>query len=129
MSTDSIPIVAITGNALRHRWAIWQLNEASRIELRGVARERKRPLPGGMTAEEDALVSSHFAERQAAEERYFGEAPELDELGVPVLDVEFGHSNDPGVADGSMPAPQATCNSSAARSSAHRCSSAMPSGR
>jgi folate-dependent phosphoribosylglycinamide formyltransferase PurN len=94
-----VGIVAITGNGLRHRWAVWQLAQDPRLELLGVVRERKRALPSGATAEEDALLRSHFAERQAAESRHFGTAPELAALGAPVLDVEFGHSNDPEVAD------------------------------
>ena len=96
MPADPIPIVAITGNGLRHRWALWQLAADPRFELRGVVRERKRPLPSGTSADEDALLRSHFAERQEAEERHFGSAPEP---AAPVLDVEFGHSNDPAVAD------------------------------
>lgn len=93
-----VPLVLITGDGLRHRWVAGRLAAAPGVELEGIVRERKRPLPKGATAEEDAVIASHFAERHDAERRHFRDAPELADLGAPVLDVEFGRSNDPEVA-------------------------------
>jgi folate-dependent phosphoribosylglycinamide formyltransferase PurN len=98
MNGDRLPFAAIVGDHLRHRWLVAQLAAHPRLELRGIVCERQPAARSGGTAEEDALIADHFARRSAAEERYFGGAPALDEHGVPALVVDSGQSNDPEVA-------------------------------
>ena len=91
--------VSIVGNGLRHRWLVAQLAADSRLELRGIVCEEKRARPTGASKQEDETIAKHFAERDDAEQRFFGEAPELEDLGAPVLRVTHGTSNEPDVAE------------------------------
>lgn len=95
----SIPIVAIVGNHLRHRWFAAGLAADSRLDLRAVVVERQRPPRQGETPEENALIADHFAERDRAEERYFGAAPPWTELGADVREVERGAPNTEAVGE------------------------------
>ena len=93
-----VPLVAIVGDQLRHRWYVERLRSDPRLELRGVVVEQKRPRPSGATAAESETIASHFEERSRAEKRFFGSSPRVDEAGVESLPVEHGRSNDESVA-------------------------------
>jgi folate-dependent phosphoribosylglycinamide formyltransferase PurN len=94
-----VPIVPIVGDQRRHRWLAGRLAAHPELELRGLVYEQKRPRPKGETGEQDEVIRRHFDARDKAEARHFGDAPEWEDLGVPLLAVEFGRSNDPEVAD------------------------------
>jgi methionyl-tRNA formyltransferase len=89
----TVPVVALVGDHLRHRWYASQLALSDAVELRGVVSERQPPQPSGRDEVEDELVADHFARRRAAEERHFGGAPGWEELGAPFLAVERGETN------------------------------------
>jgi folate-dependent phosphoribosylglycinamide formyltransferase PurN len=89
----SVPVVAITGNHLRHRWWAAQLAAAPDLDLRGVVSEAKRASRQEARPDQPALVQAHFAARAEAERRHFGAAPAWEELGVSVREVELGAAN------------------------------------
>jgi methionyl-tRNA formyltransferase len=92
-------IALVTADQRRHAWFAAELARDPRLELTGVVREAKRPRPRGEDEERDRLIVEHLAARDDAERRFFGDATELEALGVPILDVEWGHSNDQSTAD------------------------------
>jgi hypothetical protein len=92
-SSRALPVVALVGDHLRHRWYAGRLAAAPAIELRGVVSERQPPQPRGASLDEDALVVDHFELRRLAEERYFGAAADWEELDVPFLSVGRGDPN------------------------------------
>jgi methionyl-tRNA formyltransferase len=94
----SLPVVAIVGNHLRHRWFAAGLARDGRVDLRAVVVERQRPPKSGENEEESALIADHFAERSHAEDRYFGDAPPWHDIGVEVREVERGGPNTDEVA-------------------------------
>lgn len=89
----SVPVVAIVGNHLRHRWFAAELAGDDRIDLRAVVVERQRAPKAGENETENALIADHFAERAAAEEAYFGDAPPWSEIAPGVREVERGGPN------------------------------------
>jgi len=91
--------VALVGDHLRHRWYATRLAQGADVELRGIVVESQPPQPRGRTAEEDSLVSRHFAARADAERRHFGDARAWSELGADVVEVARGESNGPEVFD------------------------------
>lgn len=95
---EPIPIVALVGDFLRHRWYAAQLATDARFELRAVVSERQPPPRRGETAADEALIENHFAQRDAAEERFFGGAPPWEELAPDVRRVERGATNEPETA-------------------------------
>jgi folate-dependent phosphoribosylglycinamide formyltransferase PurN len=95
---DRLSIALVTADQRRHAWFAAELARDPRLRLAGVVREAKRPRPRGETADQDQLIVEHLAARDEAEGRYFGDAPELAALGVPVLDVGWGASNDQSTA-------------------------------
>lgn len=99
VASAPIPIVAVVGNQLRHRWLVASLGADSRLDLRGVVVEEKRPQPRGASPVDDEVVRAHLGERAAAEARFFGDAPGWDELEAPVLRVAHGASNDRSVCE------------------------------
>jgi len=99
MADRRLDIALVTADQRRHAWFAAELARDPRLRLVGVVREAKRPVPSGETAEQHRLVSEHLAARDAAEERYFGEASDVEDLGVPVLDVAWGQSNAQSTAD------------------------------
>jgi folate-dependent phosphoribosylglycinamide formyltransferase PurN len=94
----SIPVVAIVGNQLRHRWFVGDLARDERLDLRGVVVERQPAPRQGETEAESALIADHFAERAAAEERYFGGASAWEDSAPAVREVERGGPNTDDVA-------------------------------
>jgi folate-dependent phosphoribosylglycinamide formyltransferase PurN len=99
MADTGLPITVVTADQRRHAWFAAELARDPRLRLTGVVREAKRPRRRGDTEERDRLIVEHLAARDDAEHRYFGDAPDLAELGVPVLDVSWGASNDPSTAE------------------------------
>src|SRR5829696_7556338 len=95
---DRLSIALVTADQRRHAWFAAELARDPRLLLAGVVREAKRPRPRGETEDQDRLIVEHLAARDEAERRYFGEAPDVAELGVPVLDVPWGGSNDESTA-------------------------------
>ncbi len=63
-------IIILTSKAKRHQYFVHTLAEA--FEVVGVIQEAKKPQAAGATSAEDAVITKHFAERDEAEERYFG---------------------------------------------------------
>ena len=96
----ALPVAAIVGDHLRHRWLVQQIAGDPRLELRAVVCERQPP----PAAADDPLVADHFRLRDEAERRHFEGAPGLDAYGVPALTVAAGESNDPSVAEWLRPA-------------------------
>ena len=96
----ALPVAAIVGDHLRHRWFVQQLADDQRFELRAVVCERQPP----PAAADDPLVADHFRLRDEAELRHFERASPLDAHNVPVRVVGTGESNDPSVADWLRPA-------------------------
>jgi folate-dependent phosphoribosylglycinamide formyltransferase PurN len=91
--------IAIVGDHLRHRWYAGRVAADAGVELLGIVSERQRAAPAGASAEDDVLIADHFAERRAAEERFFGDAPRFEEVGVPVLEVGTGQASSPVVVE------------------------------
>ena len=94
----SVPVVALVGDHLRHRWYASRIAAADRIELRALVSERQPSAPRGSTPDEDELVADHFARRSRAEQRHFADVPAWDQLGAPFLAVERGDTNTDEVA-------------------------------
>lgn len=94
-----IPIAAVVGDQLRHRWLVNSLRCDPRLELRAVVVEEKRTWPRGETESDDEVITAHLSERAAAEERFFGAAREWDDIPADLLRVTHGRSNDLGVCD------------------------------
>jgi len=65
-----IKIFIITADGLRHKFLVNRLNDF--FDIAGVVCEPKRPVSYYFDKEEDAEIQRHFAERDAAEIRYFG---------------------------------------------------------
>jgi len=93
---SGLSIAVVTADQRRHAWFAAELAGDPRLRLAGVVREAKRPRRRGETEASDRLIVDHLAARDAAEERYFGAAPEL---AAPMLDVAWGGSNDQATAD------------------------------
>lgn len=98
-SPDQPRIVAIVGNQLRHRWYLTTLAAAVNLDLVGAVIEEKRLLPSALDADAEEIIRRHFAARDAAELSFFGGTPEVEALGLDVLRVPFGGSNDNEVTD------------------------------
>lgn len=84
--------VLITSNHLRHRFAASKLAHA--VNLIGIISEAKAPgviAPNAPTAQEQAILAQHFAERDAAEHRLIGTQASFPD--TEVLAVEYGASN------------------------------------
>jgi folate-dependent phosphoribosylglycinamide formyltransferase PurN len=84
--------VLLTGDEQRHRFAATKL--ASRLDLVGIVSEAKAPAVASVEtlADEDlAVIKSHFAERDEAERRYFGDAHQFP--GVDLLSIRRGATN------------------------------------
>ena len=90
---SGIPVVALVGDHLRHRWYATRLAESDAVELRGVVSEQQPPQPRGRSESEDALVRDHFAQRRDAEERHFADARAWEDLDAPFVAVERGGTN------------------------------------
>lgn len=88
-----IPIVALVGDFLRHRWYAAQFADDPRFELRAVVSERQPAARSGETEQENRLIADHFARRDAAEEAFFGGAPAWEELGE-TRHVDRGATNE-----------------------------------
>ena len=93
-----IPVVALVGDHLRHRWYATRLATSGAVELRGVISERQPPQPRGRDEAEDELVADHFARRRDAEAAHFADAREWDDLGAPFRAVTRGETNTQPVA-------------------------------
>lgn len=96
-SRNTRRLIAVVGDQLRHRWYLARLSALPGLELAGAVIEQKRQLPRGESAEDDAVLSRHFAARGEAEARFFGDAESFEP--VDTLRVPFGGSNDPEVAE------------------------------
>jgi folate-dependent phosphoribosylglycinamide formyltransferase PurN len=88
-----IPIVALVGDFLRHRWYAARFANDPRFELRAVVSERQPAARSGETEQENRLIADHFAQRDKAEEEFFGDAPAWEELGE-TRQVERGATNE-----------------------------------
>jgi folate-dependent phosphoribosylglycinamide formyltransferase PurN len=75
-----IPIVALVGDFLRHRWYASQFASDPRFDLRAVVSERQPAANAGETEQESRLIADHFAQRDAAEAEFFGGAPTWGDL-------------------------------------------------
>ena len=88
-------LAVMTSRSLRHHFYLDAL--AAKHEVVACVRETKRDLVQESAGDEPAVMREHLAERDAAEQRYFGAyaAPACDR----VLDVASGESNTPRVFD------------------------------
>lgn len=84
--------ILITSNQLRHRFAATRL--AQSINLVGIISEAKAPAvltPTAPSTAEQAILDQHFAERDAAEKRYFGTQASFPDTDL--LALEHGTAN------------------------------------
>ena len=92
---DSIRIVLLTGNGLRHRYVASRL--ATSLNLTGVVLEGKAQLiaePELLSPENRQVIAEHLGQRDAVERRLLGD---VASVASPVLEVPHGKSNTPEV--------------------------------
>jgi folate-dependent phosphoribosylglycinamide formyltransferase PurN len=86
--------VLITGNGLRHRYAVKALSEY--LDLYGVVFEKKAKITtepeSNLAADETEIIRKHFSRRDQAEKKYFGTSVEISP-GLNTLEADHGHSN------------------------------------
>lgn len=89
--SESISVVIITGDQLRHHYFANRLGE--HFNLRGIVSESvyKPPIEGSSQDMQD--LRKHFAEREEAEGRFFGSDAEFNMPGEDVLEISKGEAN------------------------------------
>lgn len=92
MNKKDVSAMLITGDGLRHTYVAECLNMD--LNLIGIVRETKKPVPTGESVCSSKMLKEHFLGRDTAEKKYFkitGEYKNIETLNIPNGDVNEGY--------------------------------------
>ena len=90
-SKKNISLVIMTGNKLRHKYFVRELQKE--FNVLGVLHEKHKPLPVSDGLGDDDAIKKHSTNRDAKEDQYFGEYSDFKIVNNNILEVESGMAN------------------------------------
>lgn len=92
-SKERISIVIMTGDKLRHKYFVNQLEKE--FDVLGVLHEKHKPLPMSDVFGDEDVILKHSTSRDKKEELYFGRYSDFKISNDKILEVDSGMANSP----------------------------------